>query len=204
MIGTLLLVFSIAYFFSKTAPVAIEAVVDQTVLLEGSRHSAGPEDARVTVVEFSDLQCPACAATQPLVKQLLAEYPDDVRLVYRHFPLDNIHPYARLAAAASEVAAEYDQFWAYHDVLFANQQDWSLAPSKSDVEAKLVSYAAELGIDETEFTAKITDTVYSDFVQLDAKVGTQIGIQATPTFFVNGQQTAAPQLRDEVAKVLAK
>ncbi|NCN23910.1 MAG: thioredoxin domain-containing protein, partial [Candidatus Pacebacteria bacterium] len=59
-------------------------------------------------------------------------------------------------------------------------------------------------IDETEFTAKITDTVYSDFVQLDAKVGTQIGIQATPTFFVNGQQTAAPQLRDEVAKVLAK
>lgn len=204
IIGTLLLVFGIAYFFSKTAPTSIDANVDQAVLLEGSRHSTGPEDAPVVVVEFSDLQCPACAATQPLVKQLLEEYPDDVRLVYRHFPLDDLHPYARLAATASEVAAEYDQFWAYHDTLFATQQEWSLAPSKSDVEAKLVSYATELGIDETEFTAKIADTVYSDFVQLDAKVGIQIGIQATPTFFVNGQQTAAPQLREAVASVLAK
>jgi len=105
IIGTLILVGGIAFFFSKETTVSSQPV-DQAELVSGTNNKVGGENPVATIVEFSDLQCPACRASQPLVKAVLEEYGDQVQLVYRHFPLDQIHPFARTAAIASEIAAE--------------------------------------------------------------------------------------------------
>ncbi|MDA1079096.1 MAG: thioredoxin domain-containing protein [bacterium] len=202
IIGTLLLIGGIAVFFSKeTTPTA--QVADQAELVAGAKHTIGPDSAPVTIVEFSDLQCPACKASQPLVKAVVAEFGDQVRLVYRHFPLDQLHPLARTAAVASEIAAEENAFWPMHDLLFERQLVWSKLGSVDEAKATFTQYAVELGLDEAAFSAKIQDSsVYSSLVQKDADLGTKIGINATPTFFVNGQKATATQMRDLVAKAV--
>jgi protein-disulfide isomerase len=200
--GTLLLIAGIAVFFSKeTTPTA--QLADTTELVAGTNNILGPESAPATIVEFSDFQCPACAASEPLVQAVLQEFGDQVRLVYRHFPLDQLHPLARTAAVASEIAAEEDAFWPMHDLLFERQAEWSTLGSVNEAKETFTQYAVEIGLDEGAFSAKIQDSsVYSSLVQKDADLGTKVGINATPTFFVNGQKATAPQLRDLVAKAV--
>ena len=146
------------------------------------------------MVEFSDLQCPACKAAQPLVTQLKNQYGDSVKFIYRHFPLDSIHPNARLAAQASEVAADEGKFWEYHDLLFAQQEEWSGIADKNDLLEKFSEYASQLQIDKESFLEKIESQDIAERVASDANLGASLQVSATPTFFVNGQQTAAPQL----------
>lgn len=202
VIGTLLLIAGIAFFFSKDTTTTAQ-VVDSTELIAGTNNILGPESAPATIVEFSDFQCPACAASEPLVKAVLQEFGDQVRLAYRHFPLDQLHPLARTAAVASEIAAEEDAFWPMHDLLFERQAEWSTLGSTNEAKETFTQYAVEIGLDEAAFSAKIQDSsVYSSLVQKDADLGTKVGVNATPTFFVNGQKATAPQLRDLVAKAV--
>lgn len=160
----------------------------------------------VTIVEFSDFQCPACKAALPAVKQVLAAYPGQVQLVYRHFPLDSIHPNARLAAVASEAVASLDEtkFWGFHDALFENQQTWANTRSRDELKNTFATYAVELGIDRTQFLERMEDSSIADLVNLDVSSGTQLGVNATPTFYVNGIKTSAPQLQATVESVLNK
>ncbi|OGJ21328.1 MAG: hypothetical protein A3A82_04030 [Candidatus Pacebacteria bacterium RIFCSPLOWO2_01_FULL_47_12] len=202
ILGTLLLIAGIAFFFSKDLATS-EQPVDEAALLAGATNTRGSESPLVTIVEFSDFQCPACAASQPLVTAVMQEFGDQVRLVYRHFPLEQTHPYARTAAIASEIVAEQNQFWQFHDVLFARQATWSKLGSVEEVQTTLAQYAAELGLDEAAFTAKIQESsVYSTLVQNDVELGSKVQVTATPTFFVNGQRATAPQLRDLVTSVV--
>lgn len=195
ILGTIILIIAVAFFFSgPVTPTGEATVADQAQLLEGARHTFGPEDAQVTVVEFSDLQCPACKAAQPLVTQLKNNYGDSVQVVYRHFPLDSIHPNARLAAQASEVAAEEGKFWEYHDLLFAKQEEWSAIADKQELLNSFGEYAAQLQIDKASFLEKIESQEVAEKVAADAGLGTALQVSSTPTFFVNGQQTTAPQL----------
>ena len=140
-------------------------------------HSDGPDDALVTVVEFSDFQCPDCDEVRPHLSRLRAEYGDDVRIVFRHLPL-GFHPDAQLAAEAAVAAAEQGRFWQFHDRMFEGQK----ALSRSNLE----SYAAEAGLDTKRFAAALDDRRYRDAVQADAASGGSIGVQGTPTVFVNG------------------
>jgi formate-nitrite transporter family protein len=196
IVATLGLVVGIVFFFSKaTQP---QQAVDPVSLIPDKAHSKGPDNAVVTIVEFSDFQCPACKATQPLLDQILTQYPDKVRLVYRHYPLYSIHKYADLGARAAEAAAEDNKFWEYHDLLFDRQGEWSVLSNETEVQDKLGAYAEELGIDKAIFLERIQSDRIKSLVTQDVAKGGQLNIQATPTLFVNGQPTSAPQLLAEV------
>lgn len=139
---------------------------------------AGPPDARVTIVEFSDFQCPFCQRVQPTLKSLLKAYPDSVRLVYRDFPIPQLHKEAKKAAEAARCAAEQGKFWEYHDLLFAN-------PAKQK-EADLKRYAADLKLDKDRFAQCLATVRYAKVVERGMADGKNIGVTGTPAFFVNG------------------
>jgi protein-disulfide isomerase len=138
----------------------------------------GPADALVTIIEFSDFECPYCRRVQPTLKRLLEEYQGMLRLVFRDFPLRNIHPQAQKAAEAAQCAAEQQQFWPYHDKLFAVSQLQ---------EQDLKQYAQELGLDMQRFLPCLDSGKYAQEVEHDLQDGINAGVNATPAFFVNGQ-----------------
>jgi protein-disulfide isomerase len=141
----------------------------------------GKADAPVALVEFSDFQCPYCARVVPDLKALLDKYPDKVKLVYKHFPLD-FHQNARPAAIATMAAQEQGKFWQYHDVLFQNQ-------SALDG-AKLEEYAKQAGLDvarfKKDFEAKKAE--YDKRVAADLQLGAQSGVQGTPSLYIGGKK----------------
>jgi protein-disulfide isomerase len=201
IVGSLVLVFGIAYFFSggsgpaqnnNPATFAEAEQEPEEIILGDARNTTGPEDATITIVEFSDLQCPACKAIAPLVKQVLAEHPEDVKLVYRHFPLNSIHPYAQLAAYASEAAADEGKCWEFHDKLFEQQPVWSKMSSAGEVEDIFVTYADELGIDTAVFQEKIGSEEIKERVLQDVADTNKLGLTGTPTLFVNNRRVPAP------------
>lgn len=146
-----------------------------------ARLATGSAQAKVTIVEFSDFQCPACRQAEAAIKQILADYPQEVRLVYRHFPLTQIHEQALAAAELAEAAAAQGKFWEMHDVLFERQNEWA------ENREKFNEYRRELGISEEEN--------YENLVQQDMRDGRNLGINATPTFFVNGRKTNVVKLK---------
>jgi protein-disulfide isomerase len=140
--------------------------------LEGSPH------ARVTVVEYGDFECPSCKVAATTPKLLLERFPNKVRFIFRHFPVQEAHPHALLAAEAAEAAGAQGKFWAMHDVLFQNQAHLK--------DKDLHRYALELGLDMTRYTAEMNDHIYLQKVREQAEGGRRSHIRATPTFFVDG------------------
>jgi protein-disulfide isomerase len=203
LIGTLLitvaLVVGLAVVFSQPEK---PKIVDTSIILKQERPSKGPENAKVTIVEFSDFQCPSCMAAQPLVQQLLTKYPNDVRLFYRHFPLTTIHPNAQPAAQAAEAAKGMGKFWEMHDLLFEEQNTWADL-DRSAFNQKLEEYLQKLAIDKTEFLKRMESEEIKDAVAQDVSDGNRAGVDGTPTFFVNGQLTSAQQLVPTVESALS-
>jgi protein-disulfide isomerase len=141
--------------------------------------SIGPEDAPVTIIEFSDYQCPYCQVWyQQVYEQLLASYPNQIRFVYRDLPLPG-HSEAIPAAEAANCAGEQGAYWKYHDALFSGQYGLDRAAYEQ--------YAADLGLDTKTFTACLDSHRYQDEVQADAREAARVGINSTPTFVVNGR-----------------
>lgn len=146
---------------------------------------AGPDDARVTITVFSDFQCPFCASLQPLLNQMRERYPDDVALVYRHFPLQQIHPFALEAALASQCAGAVSRFWQFHDAMFQQQAQigakaWTL-------------FALEAGVVDTlDFRRCISRPATAAVVNADIAAGNQLGVRGTPTILVNDQRVTGP------------
>ncbi len=158
----------------------------------------GPSDATVTLVEYSDLQCPACAAFFPVITKAFAEpeLKNHVRLVYRYFPLTQLHPNAQLASQAAQAAALQGKFWEFHDLMFQTQDAW--APlSSAAARSAFVDYAQRLGLDKTKFLADIDSGVVKDRVQTDIDSGTASGVNSTPSFFINGVRMPHPQSYEE-------
>jgi protein-disulfide isomerase len=159
--------------------------------------SWGPADAPVTVIEFSDFQCPFCSRfwnqTLPQIKQ---EYQDKVRFVYRDFPLSSIHPWAEKAAEAAECADDQDKFWEYHDLIFANQAALGQQLNTEGLDGVLAtfkSYAADLGLDTAPFNDCLDSGKYTSEVQKDLQDGQSYGVTGTPAFFINGQLVSGAQ-----------
>ena len=142
-------------------------------------HLRGPRKAPVTLVEYGDLECPYCGKAEPAVRELLADF-GDVRYVWRHLPLTDVHPHAQLAAEATEAAAAQGKFWEMHDLLMSHQD--ALAPKD------LIRYAGELGLDTESFARDLRSHAYAARVAEDVNSADLSGVSGTPTFFVNGQR----------------
>jgi Na+/H+ antiporter NhaA len=154
-----------------------QALVDLAVPVDPERdHIRGPSDGPVTVVEYGDFECPYCGRAEPVVRELLADFAD-VRYVWRHLPLSDVHPNAQLAAEAAEAAASQDAFWEMHDLLLDHQGD--LEPRD------LLAYAEQLGLDIERFREDVSDQAGASRVEEDVDSADRSGVTGTPTFFIN-------------------
>jgi len=141
-------------------------------------HNLGPSHAVVTIVEYGDFECPNCKQAAPALKMLLERFTGRVRLVWRQFPLEEVHPHALQAALASEAAAGQGKFWPMHDRLFDEQRHLDAA--------HLRRHAQSLELDLRRYDADMADTVYLQRVREDIEGAASGGVRGTPTFFVNG------------------
>lgn len=163
---------------AQDAGIIQDAQTVQTFTITKDDHIRGNSNANITLVEFSDFQCPFCEKQYQTLKQLQKEYPKEIRLVYKHFPL-GFHQYAQKAAEASECASEQDGFWEYHDKLFENQSSYSVENFKK--------WASDLGLKSSQFNNCLDSGKYAQKVQADAKEGQEKGVDGTPATFINGQ-----------------
>lgn len=162
----------------------------------------GEANAPVTLVEYTDFQCPACGAYYPLIKQLTEEFGDKVKVVIRHYPLIQIHKNALPSARAAEAAGRQGKFWEMYDLLFVNQKDWSLAedPTKSI----FPSYAGRIGLDVEKFRQDMADSSIDDKINQDRQTGNDLEITGTPTFFLNGKKLDNPRSIEEFKSLVEK
>jgi protein-disulfide isomerase len=145
---------------------------------EPTDHLEGSEHARVTLVEYGDFECPSCKVAVTTPNLLLERFPNKVRFIFRHFPLQEAHPHALLAAEASEAAAAQGKFWPMYDLLYQNQAHLK--------DKDLHRYAEGLGLDMARYTAEMDDHIYLQKVREHIEGGRRSHIRATPTFFVDG------------------
>jgi protein-disulfide isomerase len=171
---------------AMTAATADSGAATRFDVAEAGNPAIGPVDAPVTIIEFSDYQCPYCKRWYDTVKtRLLADYEGKIRFVYRDLPLSSIHPEAQGAAEAANCAGAQNAYWQYHDALFG---------AKYGLGAQVYSlYAADLGLDVDAFNTCVAERRYQSEVNDDASVGVSLGLTGTPTFFINGLKLVGAQ-----------
>ncbi len=141
-------------------------------------YSQGSKDAKITLVEYGDYECPYCGKAYPIVKKIQAEMGDDLKFVFRNFPITQSHPHALHAAEAAEIAGKQGKFWEMHDALYENQ--------KALDDESLKKYAEKIGLDAENFAADLENGTYEEKVRTDFMNGVESGVNGTPSFFING------------------
>jgi protein-disulfide isomerase len=174
----------------KNQPLAPEKLAK---LSDGTAPAFGPTDSKVTIVEFSDFQCPFCSRAANAVHEVKAKYGDKVHFVFRQFPL-SFHQNAHISAEASLAAHAQGKFWEFHDKMFANQ-------SKLDRES-LEGYAKELGLNVATFKKALDDKTYAATVDSETKLGEEVAVDGTPTMFLNGKRVSNPTDVAEISKAI--
>src|SRR5680860_660848 len=154
----------------------------------------GNINAPITIVEYSDFQCPYCSRFHETMNQIFAEYPEDVRWVFKHFPLDSRHPLARKTAEASECAAEQGKFWEFSDEVYTNQQAIS--------NDSLSTFAKNIGLNVSQFDSCVSSGKYSDKVEADYQEGIQFGVSGTPGDFINGKSLGGAVPYDKLKQII--
>lgn len=178
------------------APVTAQPEFKRYDIPTGNSYAIGPADAPITIVEFSDYQCPFCRRWHDEVYgELLAAYPGKIRLVYRHFPLSSIHPDATSAAEAAMCAGEQDAYWPFHEKLFSSE---ALGNST------YLQYAQDLGLNMSSFESCINDRKYQQAVDEDLNFAVDLGIRSTPTFFINGLAVVGAQPLNVFQQIIDK
>lgn len=164
--------------------------------VDESDHARGASDARVTLVEYGDFQCPYCGRAYPIVRELERLAGNDLRVVFRHFPLREVHTHAEAAAEAAEAAAVQGSFWPMHDLLFENQGDLS-APA-------LLRYASRVVGDTDRWLRDMRERTFMDQVDKDFASGVMSGVSGTPTFYVNGRRHDGAFDLDSLARAVER
>lgn len=178
--GTLLLIFAAAFMLgNKTSTPPPSFVVDEKFLIRPESWRTGSDSAKVTVIEFSDFQCPSCKAAQPVIETVIAKYGNNLRFIYREFPLE-VHEFGFLAAQAAEAAGLQGKFWEMHDALFKQSPDLS--------KDKLLELARNLNLDMAKFNQDFDSDTVRQRVLNDQSDGNRLEVSATPTFFINGSR----------------
>lgn len=174
-------------FVSSTAPA-----------ITSSDHVLGNPNAKVSLIEYGDFECPACGEYEPLVQKIIQDNSSSLLFVFRNYPLTSIHPFAMESAAAAEAAGVLggpSKYWAMHDLLYSKQTEWSangnLTPAQV-LSQFLNGYAQSLGLNVTQFDATMGSSQVTDKIQSDITGGNEAQINHTPTFFVNLQQIPNP------------
>ena len=177
---------------APTAPAALEDLSDPVD--PELDHVRGPREAKVTLVEYGDFECPYCGRAEPVIRELLSQFGTDLRFVFRHLPLPDVHPNAERAAEAAEAAAAEGRFWQMHDLLFEHQD----ALGFDD----LLRYAGQLGLDVPRFAEDLRNHTYAPRVARDVASAEQSGATGTPTFFANGRRHDGPFDLDSLAALV--
>jgi protein-disulfide isomerase len=158
-----------------------EEILDLSDDIDPERdHIRGSDQALVTLVEYGDYECPYCGQAEVVIRELLSSFSDDLRYVWRHLPLNDVHQHAEIAAEAAEAAGEQGQFWAMHDMLLGHQGDlepWDLQ-----------RYAKEIGLDVDRFWQSVKDRAGADRIEEDVVSADTSGVTGTPAFFINGKR----------------
>ena len=188
--ATVIIIIGALILFSKPTPE--KPALARQDLIASDTQTVGNASASAFLVEFSDFQCPACKAFQPAVDIILDKYKDKVQFAYRHFPLDK-HEYALNAALTAEAAGEQGKFWEMEKLLFENQDRFS--------EALWKDWANSLGLNLDEFEISFNSQKLKDKINLDRAYGEQIGVDATPTFYLNGKKLELTSQADLVKAI---
>ncbi len=168
-------------------------LVQQTQITEAD-WVLGRRDAPITLLEYGDFECPYCRAARPILEGLTRQHPEEIRLVFRHFPISTIHPHAILAAEAAEAAGAQGKFWEMHDMLFKHQEHLELEA--------LHRYAEEIGLDMARFDQEMQVGRYESKVKADFRKGIRDGANGTPTIFINGLRYDGPRESDAVLEAI--
>lgn len=193
------IVLVLAYYFYVTGTRGQEPV--GVVEVTQTDHVRGNPTAKVTLVEFADFQCPACAVYEGLIQKVLADNPQDLKVVFRHFPLMQIHKNALISAKASEAASVQGKFWEMHDLLFVKQAEWSGALNASSM---MVTYATSLGLDAKKFEADLKSEAIEKKVMAEYQEAIRLKLPGTPSFFLNGKLIDSPRSPEEFNELIKK
>ena len=196
VLGLVITVYGMAKLAGNSTPNQAALLINT---ISPSDWTKGGEGAKVTLVEYSDFQCPACGAYYPMLKKLREEFGDKIAFAYRHFPLYQIHANAGVAARAAEAAGKQGKFWEMHDVIFETQEFWSF---EHDAKEIFIRYAGSLGLNEEQFKKDIDSDEVKAEVQSDLESGIRSRVNSTPTFFLNGEKIQNPRSYDEFKKLI--
>lgn len=158
----------------------------------------GATDPKVSIVEYSDFQCPACASYYPLIEKAVLEYSDRLSFTYRHFPLPQ-HKNALAASYASEAAGKQGKFWEMHAMIFERQSKWSESYTAAQI---FEEYAKELNVDLTQYKKDVSSSETKENVSHDKKTGIASSIESTPSFFLNGKKMQNPRTYEELKALI--
>ncbi len=184
---------------SAPKPLGVGQAIDPKALIRTHSRMTGKIDSTVTLVEFGDYQCPACGAAHPVIKQLLKDYEGkSINFVFRNFPLP-MHGNAFLAAEAAESAGKQNKFWEMHDKLYENQNQWAESTTAKDI---FISYAGDIGLNTDQFTQDLNRRSFQDIINKDMEDGNKLGVDATPTFYLNGEKWTKGYKLDEFKKAI--
>ena len=182
IVVTIALIIGGVFFLGKSKPQATEAVVDKTELTQNAKNVLGEQTAKVQIIEFGDYQCPACAQAQPILNKILENNKDKVYFAFRHYPLPQ-HKNAREAAYFAQSAANQGKFWKMHNMIYENQKEWENSDKAKEV---FTGYAQKIGLDLEKLNQDLDGV--KGIVDQDFSDGNKLGVDSTPTFFINGQK----------------
>jgi len=164
---------------------------------ENGDHVYGNKDAEVVLFEYGDFQCPGCGGAFPQIKSIKEDYKGKIAFVFRNFPLTSIHPNALAAATAAEAAGLQGKYWEMHDALYENQDGWSNLSAETRTD-RFVDYANNLGLNIEKFKSDMTSKTVSEKISRDRALGNKLGVDSTPTFYINGEKVADDIVSDTV------
>jgi protein-disulfide isomerase len=193
----IIIILLLGYYFYAT-PSKDNNKIEEITISE-TDHVRGKQDAKLTLVEFGDYQCPACGVYEQIIRQVAEDNKGILKVVFRHFPLTQIHQNAILGAKAAEAAGLQGKFWEMHEMLFDKQDEWSKGMNAHDF---ILTYATTLGLNTKKFSEDLKNEAIEEKIMAEYKEGVKLGVQGTPTFFLNGKKIDNPSSLEAFNKLI--
>jgi protein-disulfide isomerase len=192
-VGVCVVLLGVLIYISAKDKVDVSSVdqekIQSSVEMSGgiADHVYGKKESKVTLIEYGDYQCPACGNAYPIVKPVVEANKNDIAFVFRNFPLTSIHPNALAGAASAEAAGLQNKYWEMHDLLYEGQSSWENLPGDQRT-SFFADYAKTLGLNVDTFRKDIVSNKVNQKINFDIAIGKKIGVDATPTFYLNGKK----------------